>query len=270
MQNDLSLVYKSGVFTLICLGLLALAAIFFLWRGNVKTETRMFNVQGTGEVMVVPTKGTINASFRQEAKTQKEANDLLATNLQEAYKEFEILKIDKKDIKTQSTQLSPKYEYCYNYPDRNTWPEYCKTNPSGEKIVGYIASQNLSFSLDEKETLEKLVGVLAGLRAKDISGPNWELNKDDEENAKNEARKMAVTEAKKKAETIANTLGQSLGKVVSYSENFGGGGYPIMYARAEMMTAKNQMADAAGGAPIPVSQGENKVSVNVDIQYELK
>jgi hypothetical protein len=269
MQENLNLLYKSGIFTLICLGLLALAAIFFLWRGNVKTETRMFNVQGNGEVMVVPTKGKITASFRQEAKTQKEANDLLAVNLNDAYKEFDTLKIDRKDIKTDSTQLNPKYEYCYNYPDRSTWPEHCKVNPSGEKIVGYIASQSITFSLNNKETLEKLVGVLAGLRAKDVYGPNWELDKDDEENAKNEARKMAVAEAKKKAETIAGALGQRLGKVVSYSENFGGGGYPIMYAKAEM-AARNQSADAVAGSPIPVSQGENKVSVNVDIQYELK
>ncbi len=270
MQDNINLLYKSGIFTLISLGLLALAAIFFLWRGNVKTETRVFNVQGVGEVLSVPTKGTINATFKQEGKTQKEANDLLATNLQDANKEFDILKIDKKDIKTTSTQLTPKYEYCYNYPDKNTWPDYCKSNPSSEKIVGYISSQSITFSLENKDILEKLVGVLAGLRAKDVYGPNWELNKVDEENAKNEARKIAVAEAKKKAEIIASALGQSLGKVVSYNENFGGGGYPVLYAKAEMLSARNQVADQAAGAPIPVSQGENKVTVNVDVQYELR
>jgi uncharacterized protein YggE len=268
MKNEL--LQTMGAVALGAFALLSLAGVWYMYKSYSKTDVRTFAVQGSGEVMVVPTKGTVNATFKQEGKTQKEANDLLAKNLQDAYVEFDNLKIDRKDIKTQSTTLTPKYEYCYNYPDRATWPEHCKVNPSGEKIVGYIASQYITISLDKKEVLEQLVGTLAGLRAKDISGPNWELSKDDEDNAKNEARKMAVAEAKKKAETITDALGQSLGKVVSYDENFGGGNYPIMYARAEMAVAKNQVADAAGGAPIPVSQGENKVSVNVNITYEIR
>lgn len=269
-MNNNNLLQNMGAFALGAFGLLALVGVWFMYKTYYKTEVRNFNVQGTGEVSVVPTKGTISATFKQEAGTQKEANDLLAKNLQDAYKEFDNLKIDRKNIKTESTQLNPKYEYCYNYPDRSTWPEYCKKNPSGEKIIGYIASQNLTFKLDKKEVLEQLIGVLAGLKAKDVYGPNWELSDSDEENAKNEARKMAVEQAKKKAETIVNALGQSLGKVVSYNENFGGGGYPIMYAKTEMMAARNQSADIAPAAPIPVSQGENKVTINVDITYEIR
>jgi uncharacterized protein YggE len=69
-------------------------------------------------------------------------------------------------------------------------------------------------------------------------------------------------DATRKAKLFAEAMGVSLGKVMSISES---GGYqpPMPMARGKVM-----MADAA--APVPVAAGEQTISVDVNITWEIK
>jgi uncharacterized protein YggE len=96
-----------------------------------------------------------------------------------------------------------------------------------------------------------------------MSGPNFTIDKEDV--LKEQARKMAIDEAKEKAEKLSKDLGVKLVRIVSFSENNGGYGMPMYYDK-EMSAVSS-----AGRAPAPeLPTGENKIISNVTITYEIR
>ena len=82
------------------------------------------------------------------------------------------------------------------------------------------------------------------------------------EKLKAEARAKAIADAKKKADELKNQIGIKLGKIVTFTEGYGG--YPgIYYAEAKGMGG----GDASGPSLPP---GENEISVNVTLTYQIK
>lgn len=263
--NELSLLQKAGVFTLLCLGLLALTGVWFMYKSFAHQDVKTFSVQGKGEVDVQATKATINADFVGEGNTAEAATEKLSIASTKVFSELEKIGVKKENIKTQSVSTNPKYDYCYNYTKINM-PDYCRVNPNEGKIVGFTAAQNFEVKVtNNKELVEKLLGLFPTLGARSTNGPMWEV---DNKQATQQARELAVKEAKEKAQGIAKSLGMRLGEVQYYNEDQGGG-YPIMYGKASVMNARAEMAPQAMDMAVPVSQGTDKVIVNVNITYEL-
>ncbi len=94
-----------------------------------------------------------------------------------------------------------------------------------------------------------------------LNGPNFAV--DNEDGLKAQARKEAIDDAKSKAEVLAKDLGVSLVKIVSFSDS--NAGYPIMYANSAKMDAV-----AAAPAPAELPKGENTISSDVTITYEIR
>lgn len=267
MNTNITILQKAGVFALVCLGLLALSAMWFMYKSFSHQDTKTFTVQGKGEVEVKANKATINAEFVADSKDTKngsEATKMLSDNLTKAIAQLKEMGLGEDDIKTLNQSTNPKYDYCYNYVNqRYNLPEYCKNNPNDPKIIGHTSQQTLQIKIeDNKELVEKILGVLPSLGARTVNGPAWEV---DNKKAIQEARELAVAEAKEKAEGIAKAIGKRLGDVTFYSENQGGGMPPVFYGRDMVMSAKVEMAPSS----VPVSEGTDKVVVNVDITYEL-
>jgi uncharacterized protein YggE len=111
--------------------------------------------------------------------------------------------------------------------------------------------------------LEKVSGLLPGLGAKYTNGPNLIV---DSKDATNQARAAAIVDARAKAEVTAKALGKTLGDMMYYSES--NGDLPIPY----MMSARAEVAGKAmdAAAPMSVELGTDKVSIVVNITYELK
>ena len=159
----------------------------------------------------------------------------------------------KEAIKSEYGGLSPKYSYdkCYTYP--------CPTNP---KIVGYTATQSITVKILDVDSANDTRTGLAELGITDITGPTFGI--DDEENYQNEARSKAIAEARARAEVLAGDLGVKLGKVVSFYEN-GDNNYP-MYAKTMSAGAMDSTVESAPVLP----KGENKITSNVTVIYEIK
>jgi uncharacterized protein YggE len=269
MQNNISILQKAGVFALVCAGILALSGVWFMFKSFSQQDTKTFTVQGKGEVEVKATKATISAELVADSKDVKDGGEsvkMMTDMTKNVFAELEKLGVKADDIKTQNVSTNPKYDYCYNYVNqRYNLPDYCKNNPNDPKIIGFTSTQSITVKIeDNKELVEKVLGLLPTLGVRNMNGPNWEV---DNKKAIQEARELAVKEAKEKAEGIARAIGKSLGDVQYYSENQGGGMPPIAYGRDMMMSAK---AEVASFAPVPISEGTDKVVVNVDITYELE
>lgn len=227
----------------------------YIGAGMSATNTIM--ISGMGEVQAVPDIATIYVTIRGEGKTQKAAQDASAVKEKKALDVLDSFKIDKKDIKTTSNSVNPKYEYvkqtveCLRYP--------C---PDGtQTVVGYEAYESLEVKVRNSDDAGKITQALSGAGV-EYSGPNYAI--DDDEKFQDEAREKAIADAKEKAEKLAKELGVHLVRITSFSEN---GNYPMYYAKAEMATMDSGFA----GNPAPqLPKGENTISSNVTITYEIR
>jgi uncharacterized protein len=264
MEKEKALLYKSGVFALVCIGLAALAAVYMIFTSRNDMNKKTLPSQGKGEVTVVANKAKITSNFEFEGKTADESIKLLAAKMNEVKIALDREGIKDTDRKTQSVSTNPKYEQCDYTSSR---PNPCFANP---KIIGYTSGQTLEVYFDvkdgDKSKVEKVLGLMPSLGAKSSNGPDFVV---DNKEATKQARELAVKDAKEKAETVAKALGMRLGDVMYYSEN-NGGGYPMpMYSSRAEMKAMVAM-DAAMPVSVPVEAGSDKVTVTVDITYELE
>jgi uncharacterized protein len=264
MEKEKSLLYKSGIFALVCVGLVALAGVYMIFTSRDDMNKKTLPAQGKGEVKVVANKAKITSNFEFEGKTAEEASKLLASKMEEVKTVLDKEGVKEADRKTISNSNNPKYEQCDYTSSR---PNPCFTNP---KIIGHTAAQTLEISFDikdgDKSSVEKVLGIMPSLGAKTSNGPDFVV---DNKEAIKEARQIAIKDAREKAEAIASALGMRLGDVMYYSEN-NGSEYPIpMYsARAEMKMMGAM--DMAKPVSVPVELGSDKVTVTVDITYELE
>jgi len=210
---------------------------------------------GQGEVFASPDIANISFSVREEAKTAKEAQAIVTDKVNQALVFLRQNGVSEKDIKTTNYSSYPKYDYSQMPCSQN----YCP--PGKQVLTGFEVSQNIEVKVRNIDDAGKVVQGLADAGVTDMQGPNFAI--DDEDALKAEARAIAIKNAKEKARELARQLHVRLVRIVSFSES-GGPYYPI-YAKAELM-----MADG-GGAPTPeLPIGENKITSNVTITYEIR
>jgi uncharacterized protein YggE len=114
---------------------------------------------------------------------------------------------------------------------------------------------------------EKAGDILTGvgeIGVSNISGLSFTIDNDDA--LKAEARKIAIEDARQKAEMLAKDLKVKLGKVTSFFEDAGGFPYPVYAMEAKSM-------GMGGGAPSvspDIAKGENKITINVTVTYKIR
>jgi uncharacterized protein len=225
-------------------------------RGKYENGAQMPSivVSGEGEVTAVPDIATLSFNISKEASTAADAQKLLNIQVSKTLEYLTTAKIADKDIKSEYGGLSPKYSYeqpqCFVYPCPQRDP----------KIVGYTATQSISLKVRVVDDANTVKTGLASVGITEISGPTFSI--DNEDGYKDNAREKAIIDARAKAEVLAHQLHVRLGKIVSFSES-GNAQYPMMYKVSSMMDS------TAGSAPT-LPKGENKISSNVSITYEIK
>ena len=212
-------------------------------------------VSGTGDVMAVSDIATISVTISKDGSTTAEAQKLLNDTVSKTVDYLKTQKIDDADIKSEYGGLSPKYSndqvVCNTYP--------CPIN--NPKIVGYTATQSIEVKVRAVDTANDVRTGLANIGITDISGPNFTIDNQDSFN--DQARAKAIDDARAKAEVLASQLHVHLGDIISYSEN-GNQAFPVMYAAKDMMST-----GAAAPAPV-LPKGQNKITSNVTIVYEIR
>ena len=247
-------------------GTVALAAIAFAalamgftdiksWKhptGAVATIT----VSGEGEVTAVPDIATVTMTIRESAKTVPEAQKLVEAKVTKALESLAGLNVDKKDTKTLSYTVNPKYEsqpagICNNYG--------C---PQGKTVVtGYEVAQTVQVKVRKIDTAGDVIGALGGINITEISGPEFTV--DEPEKAQANAKAKAIDDAKAKAQATAAALGVSLGAITQFNEDG-------IYSPTPMMfEAKAMSVGGAADARVSLPQGESVIKSRVTITYSL-
>ena len=266
MNNNYKYLVWAGTAALVMLVLFLGASIKQI--KNTATTANTISFNGEGKVFAVPDIAAISFSILTEAKTSKAAQDSNSTKSKQVVDFLKSQSIEDRDIKTSGYNVYPQYGYAKPVPmpagsggGGVSYPEYYPY-PGNQEIVGYQVIQSFEVKIRD---LEKVSAVLDGLvkaGANQVNNLGFKI--DDEEKLKEQAREMAINDAKEKADALKKQLGIRLGKIVGFSE---GGYYPPMYFKAEAMDA----VGGRGGGPTPeVPTGENEVVISVTITYQIK
>ncbi|MCX6757347.1 MAG: SIMPL domain-containing protein [Candidatus Nomurabacteria bacterium] len=250
---------------LLCL--LAIVSIFGSISGRNRNNLESKNTitfEGKGEVSAVPDIATINFTIRENQPILKDAQDKVTKKEGVLLAFLDLKKVAKVDIKTENYSSYPKYDYntpCYQGSGVSTKMGMpCRSEP---KLIGYEVSEYVSVKIHDISQSGDIVKGIGALGVSEMNGPNFSINNEDQ--LKETARKIAIDDAKAKAQKLAGDLGVHLVGIVSFSEN---GNYPM-----PMMYAKGLATDASLSVSSPSPElpaGQNKITSNVSITYEIR
>jgi len=254
-------------------GALVVLALFLLVMmdhvSNTATNTNTVSFSGEGKIFAKPDIAAVSFSIVTEATTSKAAQDQNSAKSKKVVDFIKSQGIEDKDIKTTGYNVYPQYSYprplplgvevqsapAQSYPVPA--PDYY---PSTPKITGYQVNQSFEVKVRDLEKVSTVLDGLVTAGANQVNQLGFRI--DDEEKLKDEARKMAIKNAKEKAAMLRKQLGIKLGKIVDYQE---GGYYPPIYLKAE---AADDRGGGVSGPEVPA--GENEIVVSVTITYQIK
>ncbi len=211
------------------------------------SPTRSLNVNGTGQVYLIPDIAYIYVGVHTERATASEA---VAANTAETQKVIAALKdagIEAKDIKTTNFSIWPNTQY----------------SPEGQQIgVVYVVDNSVYVTVRNLDNLGDLLDAAVSAGANSINSIQFDVA--DKSQAIKQARDAALENARTQAQELAAAAGVKLGEIQSigfydtsaapYVDTFGGKG-------------------GGGGmesAAVPIQPGQLTLTVTVSLTYEIK
>jgi len=225
---------------------------------SINNPNDTIEVQGVGFINAVPDVARISFGHTTENKDLKIAQAELETITATALNSLKDYGIEEKDIEQQNYNAYPRYEYNAN----------CKgigCVEGNRELVSYEVSQTIQVTIRDIETAGEIVGLLGGSGVTQLSGPYFEI--EDPSIYQQDARALAIEDAKKEAKILAKNLGVRLGRMVDFYEN--NSGYPMSYTRSSMGAADMaKEGDSIKEVSIPI--GEDKVQVQVTLVFKIR
>jgi len=227
------------------------ALILALSAATALADTKI-TVNGTGEVRVSADTAIIslgvNARDKDVLKAQQRVNETIAA------------------IRTALIEQGVKEENI-NTDFINIYPLYDYSNDQ-EQLAAYHANSTLAIKATDMESVGTLIDVCFAAGANTLNGISFSASETEE--AKTEVMKKAVTDAKKKAEILAEASGLKItgieiiseGGVYSYQNNVGN-----VYSRTTGMEEPAEVEEDLGTV---VQSAKLIVSASVSITFEAE
>jgi hypothetical protein len=209
-------------------------------------NVRTLSVNGQGQVTLIPDIAYINIGVRTEAKdvsTALSGN----TDLAEAIAaELKSLGVAEKDIQTTAFNVYPMQQY----------------DERGQ-ISGttYVVENTVNITVRDLAKLGKLLDATVKAGANNIYGISFDV--EDKSVAIEQARELAIQDAREKAEAIAAASGVELGELQSVNVYNSSGVTPYYDAK---MGIGGGMSEAA----VPVAAGTLIITADAGMTYEIK
>ena len=233
--------------------------------GSGVPATNTITITGTGDAYAVPDVATFSFSVTQNSKTVTDAQTAATTKINAALKTVRDSGIADKDIQTTNYSINPHYEYqnavCPAIARADGTPTYC---PPGKSVLtGYDVSETVTVKIHDLDKAGALFASIGTLQVENLNGLDFSVENPDV--IKAQARALAITDAKNKADTLASQLGVRLVRIVNFSENNGSYVRPMMYAQTDAVSASGKAIVAP-----EIATGQQKVTSNVSVTYEIQ
>lgn len=208
----------------------------------------LISVTGQGTVTAQPDMATVTVGVTNrsgDAAVAVAANNEAMASLNEALDEFGI---EDRDRRTQGFTVQPQYDH--------------RRNASGiPEIAGYAVVNRLTIRVRDLDRLGDLLGAVVASGSNTIDSLLFGNSRIEE--LLDEARRLAVANARKRASLYAREAGGQAGRVVSISES------GLSLPRPELQRAAGQMA-MMGASPVPISAGDNEYQAIVNMVFEFE
>lgn len=208
-------------------------------------QARTISVSGEGVVVAVPDMAELTIGVTREARRADDALGGVAEGVEAVFAVLDAAGIEQRDRRTSGLSLQPRW-----YRDGS--------DSQPPRIVGYTASNAVTVRVRDLAALGGVIAETVGEGANTMSGLRFVLA--DPAPLETEARRLAVLEAKGKAELYAETAGVALGPLLTISD--GGVFRPTSGPMMSEMAMRS--ADA-----MPVAEGETEVRATVSMVYEI-
>lgn len=136
----------------------------------------------------------------------------------------------------------------YNYSEGN------------QRINGYTVSVNIAVKVTPIDKLNQAIDLATKDGVNNVGGIQFVLNDEDLEKLEQKARKEAISNAKKKAQMIANESGIILGKIINVSEVGTPRPVPFYEAAPSLKTADSTQ----------IEPGQSTITSTITLSYEIR
>lgn len=202
---------------------------------------------GHGEVKAKPDIARLTAGVMTQAKDQAQATQDNARRMTAVLAVIRSLKIADRDIQTQGFSVDPQYDY---------------GNGHAPILTGYQVTNSVQVTLRDLSQAGTLIDKATQAGANQVNGLSYELSNQDA--VQDQALGKAVTDARRRAQVMANALGVILGNPLSVND--GGAASPVV-PLFQVRRATMAASDAAPATPI--SAQEITVTADVTLVYAM-
>lgn len=207
-------------------------------------QVPMINVSGEGKVKTAPDQAAIAVSIETKGSKAAEVKEENDKKMDAILKFIKKAALAKEDFQTQRVSLQPNYDY-------------------EKKKHNYVATQSLQILLKDLAKYDELMEGLVNEGINRID--NVEFKSSKMKQLQSDARKLAVKDAKAKAEDFVSVLGQKVGKAILISDN------SQSYTPQPRMYAMKTMAMDGTEAPREtLAVGEIEITTNVSVSFMLE
>ncbi|HEU0158616.1 MAG TPA: SIMPL domain-containing protein [Hyphomicrobiaceae bacterium] len=230
----------------VAFGGLALATTLLLATAGLSAEgdaqqERTVSVSATGSVVAEPDLAMISTGVVSEADTAREALSRNTATMAKVIDGLKALGISAQDIRTTSLNVEPRYR---------------SAKDQAPSIVGYQVVNQVRITARELKRLGEVLDQIVGLGVNQIGGIAFEVSKAEE--LRDEARKMAMANALRRARLYAASAGADVGAVLMISED--------APAPAPRPMARTSLA----ASDVPIEPGTQRLEVKVYVTWALR
>lgn len=225
--------------------LLILSMLFIsMSYGQEIKQVPQINVSGEGKVKVVPDQASIAVTVETKGNNAKDVKKQNDEKIEAVLKFIKKMNLAPADYKTQRVSLNPQYDY-------------------EKKKHSYNATQTIEILLKDLSKYDELMEGLVDEGINRIDNVTFQSSKLAQ--YQSEARKLAMKEAKLKAEDYVSVLGQKIGRAMTISDN------SQTYSPQPMYGAMKTMEMSDTRAPREtLAVGEINITANVTVSFILE
>lgn len=208
----------------------------FYYVGKMDRPQNTISISGEGKVTVEPNIASVEVGLVTDKKDVAVAQKENTEKMNVLIAGIKALGIADADLQTSQYQIYPNYDYT----DGKT------------TLSGYTVAQSVTVKIRDLSKISAVLAKTGESGANQVSGLQFTI--DDPASLQDQARDKALTQAEEKARKLAQSLGVSLVRVVSFNE----------YARSV-----EGMGGGDAAAP-SIQPGSNDVKVQVNVIYEIE
>jgi uncharacterized protein YggE len=206
-------------------------------------------VVSSGEAVVkrAPDRAWVTVTAESRARTPTEAQKLNAEAMSAVLQKLKGAGLPADAIQTRGYDLQPEYDY----------------NEGRQRLRGYLARNSVEVRVDELARVGELLDIAVTSGATSVGGVRFDLK--DRSGAEREALRLAVEDARRRADAAASGAGMKVDRVLRISEQRAD---VVPPPRPYMMEARTS-AMKADAAP-PVAPGELEIQANVTLVCAIR